>query len=109
MIHDEALFSPGWMVDFSRIGSWRWVRWPDTKDTPFCVPIVYSPLDAYVLWIDEDIKEETQHAMREGKTFPEVQRVIDDFKDGIPQQKHKEEMTQKNLQENTQEGGADNE
>ncbi len=109
MIHDEALFSPGWMVDFSRIGSWRWVRWPDTKDTPFCVPIVYSPLDAYVLWIDEDIKEETQRAMREGKTFPEVQRVIDDFKDGIPQQKHKEEMTQKNLQENTQEGGADNE
>jgi len=102
MIHDEALFSPGWVVDFTRMGSWRWVRWPDTKDTPFCVPVVYSPLEGYVLWIDEGIKKETKQAMRTGETFPEVQKVIDDFKDGIPQQNKKEEK----MEENTQEGGA---
>jgi microcin C transport system substrate-binding protein len=87
MIHDEALFSPGWVTNFARIGTWRWVRWPDTKDTPFCVPVVYEPLESYAYWIDEDIKEETLEAMRSGKTYPEVQKVIDVFKDGIPQQK----------------------
>ncbi len=83
MIHDEALFLPAWMVDYVRIGSWRWVRWPDTKHTPFNVPIIYEPLESHVLWIDEDIKKETIKAMRSGKTFPEVQKVIDVFKDGI--------------------------
>ena len=91
MIHDEALFSPAWVTDFVRIGSWRWVRWPDTKDTPFCVPIVYEPLESYAYWIDEDIKKDTHDAMRSGKTFPEVQKVIDVFKDGIPQQMEKDE------------------
>jgi microcin C transport system substrate-binding protein len=86
LIHDEALFSPGWVTNFSRVGSWRWLRWPDTKDTPFCVPVVYSPLESYCYWIDDEIKEETQKAMRLGKTFPEVQKIIDDFKEGIPQQ-----------------------
>ncbi len=91
MIHDEALFSPAWVTNFVRIGTWRWVRWPDTKDTPFCVPVVYEPLESYTYWIDEKIKEETRDAMRRGKVFPEVQKIIDDFKDGIPQQKQQAE------------------
>jgi len=66
-----------------RIGSWRWVRWPDTKHTPFNIPVIYEPLESYVLWIDEDMRKETLQAMRSGKTFPEVQKVIDVFKDGI--------------------------
>ncbi len=84
-IHDEALFSPGWVTDFVRIGSWRWVRWPDTKETPFNVPIIYEPLESYVLWIDDDMKKETEAAMRSGKKFPEVQKVIDVYQGGIPQ------------------------
>ena len=86
LIFDEALFSPAWTVNYNRMGSWRWVRWPDTKDTPFSPPIVYEPLETYCLWIDNAIKEETKKAMKSGKTFPEVQREIDNFKDGIPQQ-----------------------
>lgn len=91
MVHDEALFSPGWMVNFNRLGSWRWLRWPDTKDTPFSIPISYEPMEAYAFWIDEKMKKETQEAMRSGKTFPEVQKVYDDFKEGIPQQKDEQE------------------
>ncbi|MBT8036054.1 MAG: hypothetical protein KJO21_00790 [Verrucomicrobiae bacterium] len=83
-IRDEALFSPGWVSDFVRIGAWRWVRWPDTKQTPFNVPIIYEPLESYVLWIDEDMKKQTESAMRSGEKFPEVQKVIDIYKDGIP-------------------------
>ena len=83
MVHDEALFSPAWMTDYVRIGSWRWVRWPDTEHTPFNVPTIYEPLESYVLWIDEERKQETLKAMRKKQSFPEVQRVIDVFKDGI--------------------------
>ena len=83
IVRDEALFSPAWMTDYVRIGSWRWVRWPDTKNTPFNIPVIYEPLESYVLWIDEDMRKETLQAMRSGKTFPEVQKVIDVFKDGI--------------------------
>lgn len=96
MIHDEAVFSPGWMTNFVRLGSWRWVRWPETKDTPFCVPVVYNPFEAYVLWIDEDRKAETKKAMRVGKVFPEVQRVIDYYEKGIPQQQKAKQTIEAN-------------
>lgn len=105
MIHDEALFSPAWVTNFNRVGSWRWVRWPDTKDTPFGLPIVYSPLESYVLWIDESFKKETHEAMRTGKTFPEIQKVIDDFKDGISQQQVKPDQKQPNPLTETQPEG----
>lgn len=104
-IHDEALFSPGWVTDFVRIGSWRWVRWPDTKETPFNVPIIYEPLESYVLWIDEDMKKETEAAMRSGKKFPEVQEVIDVYKDGIPQ--FEEAGAEDAPRESDQEGAGD--
>jgi len=83
MVKDEALFSPGWVTDFVRVGSWRWVRWPDTETTPFNVPIIYEPLEGYVLWIDQEQKVATEKAMRSNEKFPEVQKVIDDFQNGI--------------------------
>ena len=43
IIHDEAIFVPGFSVDFIRIGSWRWVRWPDCETTRFSPPVVYDP------------------------------------------------------------------
>ncbi len=52
----------------------------------FNVPIVREPFESYVLWIDQERKEETEKAMRSGDLFSEVYKVIDVFKDGIPQQ-----------------------
>lgn len=80
IIHDEAIFVPSYNVDFVRIGSWRWLRWPDSDQTKFCVPVVYDPFEAHVHWIDEDMKRETIEAKRKGKKFPEVNRIYDDYK-----------------------------
>lgn len=80
IMHDEAIFVPSYNVDFVRVGSWRWLRWPDSEQTKFCVPVVYDPLEAHVHWIDEDMKRETIEAKRKGKKFPEVNRIYDDYK-----------------------------
>ncbi len=80
IVHDEAIFVPGYMTDFIRVGCWRWLRWPDSEQTRFCVPVVYEPFEAHVHWIDEEIKKETVKAKRDGKKFPEVNRVFDDYR-----------------------------
>lgn len=80
IMHDEAIFVPAYTTDFVRVASWRWVRWPDSEETRFSPPIVYEPLKAFVHWIDEDMKEETIDAKRSGKTFPEVNRIFDDYR-----------------------------
>jgi microcin C transport system substrate-binding protein len=80
IIHDEAIFVPAYTVDFVRVGSWRWVRWPDCDETRFCPPVMYEPVEVHVHWIDEEMKEETMKARREGKAFEEVNRIFDDYR-----------------------------
>jgi microcin C transport system substrate-binding protein len=80
IMHDEAIFVPGYFTDFMRIGSWRWVRWPDSEFTRFSPPSVYDPHEAFIFWIDEKIQQETQSARRTGKTFPESTRIVDDYR-----------------------------
>ena len=80
IMHDEAFFVPAYTTEFVRIASWRWVRWPDCPETRFSPPVVYEPLEAFVHWIDEEIKEETLEAKRSGKTFEEVNRIFDDYR-----------------------------
>ena len=75
IIHDSGVYVPGYMTEFSRIGCWRWVRWPNSEFTEFCPPRTYVPFESYVYWIDEDMKRETETAKRSGKKFPEVQAV----------------------------------
>ncbi|MGJ8633745.1 MAG: ABC transporter substrate-binding protein [Luteolibacter sp.] len=80
IVHDEAIFVPSYTVDFVRVAFWRWLKWPDSEETRFTAPLVYEPLEAYVHWIDEDIKAETMEAKRSGKTFPEVNKIVDDYR-----------------------------
>lgn len=80
IIHDEAIFVPGYTVDFIRMGSWRWLRWPDSEQTRFCAPIVYEPTEVHVHWIDEEMKKETLEAKRSGRGFGEVNRIFDDYR-----------------------------
>lgn len=75
IIHDSGVYVPGYMTEFSRVGCWRWVRWPDSEFTEFCPPRTYVPFESYVYWIDEDFKKETEEARRSGKKFPEVQAL----------------------------------
>ncbi len=80
IMHDEAIFVPGYSVDFVRIGSWRWVRWPDCETTHFSPPVVYDPHEVFVFWIDQEMKEETLAARRSGEVFPEISRTIDIYR-----------------------------
>ena len=90
IIHDEAIFVPGYTVDFIRIASWRWVRWPDCETTRFSPPVVYDPHEVYVFWIDEEMRKETLAAKRAGKAFPESTRTIDAYHEN-PDDASKEE------------------
>ena len=85
LLWDEAIFSPGYATNYLCFGSWRWVRWPDSDTTVFNAPVIYDALENYVFWIDGDKKAETKAAMRKDVSFPEVQRTIDLFRDGIPE------------------------
>jgi len=80
IMHDEAIFVPGYSVDFIRIGSWRWVKWPNCANTHFSPPIVFDPHEVFVFWIDDQVKAETQAARRFGKSFPESTRTIEDYR-----------------------------
>ena len=90
IIHDEALFVPGYAIDYVHIGSWRWVKWPNSETTRFSPPVVYDPHEAYVLWVDEDLQAETQAALRSGKTFAESTRTFDDYRVIAPDAKPEE-------------------
>lgn len=81
IIHDEAIFVPGYNVDFVRVGSWRWVQWPECENTMFSPPVVYDPHESFVFWVDEELKKETIDAMRDGRTFEETVRVFDDYRE----------------------------
>lgn len=81
IMHDEAIFVPGYATDFIRIGSWRWVRWPDCEDTRFSPPVVFDPHESYVYWIDKIIFDETQASRRSGKVFEETTRIISDYRE----------------------------
>jgi microcin C transport system substrate-binding protein len=80
IIHDEAIFVPGFSVDFVRLGSWRWVRWPDCETTRFSPPVVYDPHEVFVFWVDQEIQAETQAARRTGKAFPESTKTVDAYR-----------------------------
>lgn len=79
-VQEQASEIPTWEVPLYRYFHWRWVRWP--KDGNF--KYTRECLDAFAWWIDEDIKEETQQAMSEGRSFGEVSRVFEQFRDPQP-------------------------
>jgi microcin C transport system substrate-binding protein len=80
IMHDEAIFVPGYAIDFVKVGFWRWVKWPDCEDTRFSPPVTYEPHETHVLWIDGKVKEETMATRRAGKVFEESTRVVDEYR-----------------------------
>ncbi|MEO0018628.1 MAG: hypothetical protein RLZZ522_1911, partial [Verrucomicrobiota bacterium] len=81
IIHDEAIFAPGYTIDFIRLANWRWVKWPDCDDTRFSPPVVLDPHQVHVLWIDEDARRETLAARLNGGRFPEINRTADAYRE----------------------------
>lgn len=81
IMHDEGIFVPGYSSDFIRIGSWRWVRWPDSENTRYSPPVVYDPHESFVYWIDENIRKETNAARSDKRSFGESTRVMDAYRE----------------------------
>lgn len=80
IVAEEDLFIPGYTNEFSRVATWRWVKWPDVPETRFSPPLTYIPIESYCYWIDMDVKRETLAAKREGTPFPEVERVEEAYR-----------------------------
>lgn len=82
IIHDAAVLVPGYMTEFARIATWRWVRWPDSEHTELAPPRVYIPMESYVYWIDEELQKETlaDQRARHPKTFPEVEEIKERYR-----------------------------
>lgn len=79
-VHEFAAWAPGLTLDYSRIGYWRYVKWPDY----FHEPRYFFYLQSGIFWIDEDVKAETIQAQKIGQTFPPKTTVYERFKrDGL--------------------------
>ncbi len=80
IVAEEDLFVPGFVSEFLRVANWRWVRWPDVPETRFAPPLSYIPMESYCYWIDEEMKQDTMAAKRMGRSFPEVERVEEEYR-----------------------------
>ena len=103
IVAEQDLFVPGYTNEFSRVATWRWVRWPDVPETHFAPPLAYIPMESYCYWIDQEIKDETLAAKRKGKTFPEVERVVEDYRVKVPGGEAEVQQESDNLEGGTQE------
>jgi len=76
LVDEEALVIPDYYLDFARIGAWKWVRFPEWGNLKYAnSEEIFDPMYGY-FWIDEEIKKETEEAMKAGKTFePKVWRL----------------------------------
>jgi microcin C transport system substrate-binding protein len=70
------------MVQYTREGHWRWMKYPEqpmTKRTSMLFPNAFSP-GLGVFWLDKDTKKQTEKAMKSGKTFEPLVVVDDTYK-----------------------------
>ncbi|BCX46422.1 nickel/dipeptide/oligopeptide ABC transporter substrate-binding protein [Haloferula helveola] len=76
IFHDRAVWIPSYQRPFYRLGYWRWVRWPDD----FNVRLASEPEMTHLHWIDQDMKQDTLAAMREGRVFGEKILLFDQYR-----------------------------
>jgi len=79
LVHDIGAFIPTYKVPYTREAYWRWLQLPEwhaTKSTD----MIFDPVGSGLFWIDENIKTETQQAMREGRRFEPVLIIDETYK-----------------------------
>ncbi len=76
MHHDYASFSPGWVQPYYRSAHWRWVRWPEGYNYKYTT----DPHELFVHWIDVDMKQDTEVAQREGRSFEPSIKIYDQYR-----------------------------
>ncbi|MEO0444904.1 MAG: extracellular solute-binding protein [Verrucomicrobiota bacterium] len=73
---EHAAWVPAIAPPTYRVGSWRWVQWPED----FNVKRSSLEREFYVHWLDDSLREETQTAMKEEQTFSPTIKTFDQFK-----------------------------
>jgi len=76
-VQDQGAVIPAWDAPFYRYLHWRWMCWPKDGN----LKMSRLPLEKFVYWIDEDKKSETRKAMSGGRSFGEVSRVYDQYRE----------------------------
>ncbi|MDA9951123.1 extracellular solute-binding protein [Oligoflexaceae bacterium] len=85
-IADAAILVTLWEVPYSRLGYWRWWKFPEIPFTKTVDTYGFDPLDLLgantggLAWLDKDEKKKTKQAKKSGKTFPQVINKIEVYK-----------------------------
>jgi microcin C transport system substrate-binding protein len=83
-IQEKISESGGWVpldiLPFTRAFYWRWVQIPEIPGYKTTSDIFSYPAAGGYFWIDEDIKKETQEAMKANKSFEPVLNIITKYK-----------------------------
>ncbi len=80
ILHEDASFVPGFVEPFFRWAAWRWLNYPDDGGVKIARrPGSSYPGEYFLGWIDTEMKEKVQQAMRSGETFPKKIEVYDQY------------------------------
>ncbi len=79
-IHQSGAWIPLEMVNFTRALHWRWVKFPKVPGFKMTTNFFSYPSAGGFFWIDKEVKEETLNAMKKGKSFKPVTRIIKKYK-----------------------------
>lgn len=77
ILYADGSFVPGYVIPFLRGAYWRWVKFPED----FNVKLAASMQEYFLFWIDEEVREATMKARRNGETFPPEDAVFDQYRD----------------------------
>ena len=87
MVHDSGVMVPSFQIPYTREAAWRWIRVPQHIGTPTSGSIFNSQANSAgifssggLMWIDQEIKEETLEAKRNGDTFDAVTIIQNDYR-----------------------------
>ncbi|MGF1530351.1 MAG: extracellular solute-binding protein [Puniceicoccaceae bacterium] len=74
-LHENAGFSPGFVMPFYRFASWRWIKWPDDIN----VKLSTGPGEWFLHWTIPEERQATLRGLRTGATFPPIIQINDQF------------------------------
>ncbi|MBF0237911.1 MAG: ABC transporter substrate-binding protein [SAR324 cluster bacterium] len=78
-IHEIGAYVPTYMVGYFREMYWRWWKLPKVPATKMS-DSAFEPFGTGLFWFDRDTYEETQKAMKTGKTFEPVTLIDTTFR-----------------------------
>lgn len=79
-LHDSGAWIPLNTLPFFREFHWRWMKFPAVPGFKDTGTVFDNPAAGGYFWVDEEIKKETREALKSGKTFKPVTRIIDKYK-----------------------------